>query len=65
MSIIQLSRTVSFALATLLAQRAFGQNGLSPGHPLARTLAAGKTDSLSIPLNDGDYVSGSSRSTDE
>lgn len=59
MTILRLSRTVSFALAALLVQRAFGQNSLFPGHSLARTLDAGKTDSLSIPLNDGDYVWGS------
>src|SRR2546423_14072349 len=59
MRLIRLSRTVPFALAALLVQRAFGQNSLSPGHSLAGTLAAGKADSLSIPLNDGDYVWGS------
>src|SRR5438128_1560748 len=59
MRIIRLSRTVSFALAAVLVQRAFGQNSLTPGHSFARTLGPGQRDSLSIPLNDGDYVWGS------
>jgi enterochelin esterase-like enzyme len=59
MRLIRLSRTVSVALAAMLVQCAFGQNSLSPGHSLARSLGAGETDSLSIPLNDGDYVWGS------
>ena len=43
----------------LFVQDARAQQKLSPNQPLVRSIEPGKTDSYSISLNDGDYVSNS------
>ena len=43
----------------LLAQQVVAQQKLVPAETVARTIDPGKTDSFSVSLNDGDYVSAS------
>jgi enterochelin esterase family protein len=46
-------------LYVAFAYNAFAQDQISRNQPVTREIAAGKADSFSISLNDGDYVSGS------
>jgi enterochelin esterase-like enzyme len=54
-------RTLVPAVCSLLlfAHHALAQQTLAPNDPAARTLTPGTTDSFSVPLNDGDYVTAS------
>jgi enterochelin esterase-like enzyme len=48
-----------FCSVLLLAHQAAAQQKLLPSESVARTIEPGKTDSLSVSLNDGDYASAS------
>src|SRR6266576_2219384 len=48
-----------FCSRLLIAQQVVAQQKLVPNETVARTIEPGKTDSLSVSLNDGDYAGAS------